>query len=171
MNKDKIEAIKLALEKIAKNTGEDEDAFICDLEDQFDIKITGEEVSSFRESLRAEHIWIWVLKPFNQEDYEVEKKNLYFINGQHPAPNNQFVKKERLVGKDYIKYPKYTLLSRVQDYIFERLLEEFGIKYEHFTESEWEDILASKEFKRAELQAAREIIAFEYHHKILSENT
>ena len=30
MSKDRIKIIKLALEKIAQNTGEDEDAFICD---------------------------------------------------------------------------------------------------------------------------------------------
>lgn len=167
----KIEDILLALEKIAKKTGEDEDEFICDLENQFDIRITEEEVSSLREALRAEYMWIWILKPFNQRDYKIEKEHLNFINIQHPYSINVFVKKKKLDGKYYIKYPKYIMLSRVQDYIFERLFEEYGIKYEDFTESDWEDIISSKKFKVTELQSARELIAYEIHHKILSENT
>lgn len=166
MNEYNVEDILLVLEKIAKKTGEDEDDYIYDLERQFDIKITEKEVSSLREILRAECIWIWVLKPFNQKDFKVEKEYLYFIKHQPPNSINKFVKKKKLDGKYYIKYPKYIMLSNVQDYIFEHLFEEYGINYDDFAEIEWEGIITSKQFKSAEIQVARELIANEIYHGV-----
>ncbi len=166
MNEYNVEDILLALEKIAKKTGEDEDDYIYKLESKFDIKITEKEISSLREILRAESIWIWVLKPFSQKEFKVEKKYLYCIKHQQPNSINKFIKKKKLDGKYYIKYPKYIILSNVQDYIFEHLLEEYGINYDDFAESEWEGIITSKQFKSAEIQVARELIAIEIYHKV-----
>ncbi|MFX1568986.1 MAG: hypothetical protein ACFFCV_11545 [Promethearchaeota archaeon] len=163
----KFSDILIALEKIAKKTGEDEDDSICDLKNQFNIRIA-EEASSLRESLGGKHIWIWILKPYNKKDLYTERYNLRFIKFQLSSSIYKIVRKEKVEGKYYIKYPKYILLSDVQDAIFERLYEEHGIKNKDFTEIEWEDILCSMEFKYAEIQMARELIAQEYHHKILS---
>ncbi len=154
-----IESILFVLEKIARSTGEDEDDDIFTLENEFNIKIKEEEIPSLRDVLKNECIWIWVLKPYNQKDYKSEKNNLHFIKHQYPGSINQLVKKEKLDGKDYIRYPKYVMASRVHDYIFECFLEDYGVKYEDFRESEWEVIITSKEFKLAELQVARELIA------------
>ncbi|MFX1570406.1 MAG: hypothetical protein ACFFCV_18750 [Promethearchaeota archaeon] len=171
MKQIKIADVLLALEKIVRKTGEDEDEIICDLDEQYNIKITEEELSSsLRESLSEEHIWIWVLKPFNKEKFKAEKKSLHSIKYDNQISINKLVRKEKIDGKYYIKCPKYILLSRVDDNIFECLLEDHGIKYEDLPRSEWETIICSKEFRQAQIQVARELIAHETHHELLYQN-
>jgi len=148
-------AVLLALEKISKNTGEDEDDEIFTLEREFNIKITEDEVSTLRDVLINESVWIWVLKPYTSKDYEKEK--LHLIKCSLSA--DKFLKKKELDGRFFIKYLERIILSRVHDSIFEDLLEEHEIEYKNLTKSEWEDIIASKQFKKAEIQVAREFIA------------
>jgi len=157
--------IFLVLEKIARNTGEDEDDTIGELNREFDIIITEEQVLSLKTTLKSEWIWIWVIRPFNQKDYEVEKRSLYFVNHYDPDSVNKYVTMQKVDGKDFIKYSGGILLSNVHDYIFERLYEEYGINYKGFTESKWEGVITSKQFKAVEIQAARELIAIKIYHK------
>lgn len=166
MKEDRFKDVILILEKIARNIGEDEDDTIYQLNSEFDIRITEEQVLSLKTTLKSEWIWIWVLKPFKQKDYEVEKRNLYFINPLCPDSVDKYVKKQKVDGKYFIKYIKGVILSNVHDYIFECLFEEYGINYEDLTKRKWEGVITSKQFKAAEIQAARELIAFEIYHKV-----
>jgi len=166
MSKHDAEGILLALEKIARKTGEDEDDFISELERHFDIIITEEEVLLLKEVLRFEHVCIWVLKPFSQTGFLEKKEVFYFVKRQVPNLLNILVMKKEINGSHYIQYPRYVMLSAIQDSIFEELLEDHGINYYDFTENEWEDVLTSNQYKSTVIQIARELIAQVIYHEV-----
>lgn len=162
MNEENYEEVLLVLEKIARDTGEDEAGCIYHLENEFNLKIMEERVEPplpLRPLLKLELIWVWVLKPYNPKEYETRREYLYSHILHRSYSVDKYVMRQKIDGKYYIKYPESAILSVVQEYIFEQLLEDYGIELSNFTKSEWEDIITSKQFKKAEIQVARELIA------------
>lgn len=159
MNKDVYEKILFMLNKIARNTGELEDDSIYNLESQFNIYITEEEVSQ----LRNREIWIWIIKPFNIDDYENEKRRLDLKDLSYPIDN--LTKKQQLNGKYYIKYPERIPYYSVNDNLLGDLLRMCQV-CEGLTGQEWEVIKKTSQWKDAEIQIARELIAKKIYREV-----
>ena len=133
LNKDKIKEIKIALYKIAREMGEDEDPNIQNLTN-FGVTITKEEIVNFS----CRHRCFFITEPFQEQKYEELRKEL----------ENSFLysKLEDLIsvlwknGKKFMKYPYKVEEYVISDNIFDDLEEEHEIKWTNYTEKDWEEI-------------------------------
>ncbi len=151
MNKNKKDDVLEGLKGIARTRGEEEDDTISELKEYYDIDITEEEVTS----LRGGDLWMYVIKPFKEDEYDKEKE---LFKNKIPSVNiGDYIKKIEKNGKFYIKYPEYVDIRRIQNKISEDLKEKYRIDEEH-EDINWDKIFSSKEWKVAEIQVARELI-------------
>lgn len=148
---EKINKIFLVLDKICRNTGEDEDDNIIDLENYADMRITDEEI----EEIRGREIWIWIIEPMNEDLLKYIKKKLENYN----FSISKYMKKFEQDGIKYIKYPKKIDICAVRKDIFEIMKEEHGIKSSDLKCYEWAYLQETEIWRRTEVQVAREIIA------------
>lgn len=146
-----IKKINLALEKICRNTGEDEYENIIDLESDANIHITYEKI----EELSRRELWIWIIEPMDEDlQKHIEKKMM-----SYNLSISKYMKILKQDGIKYVKYPKKIEICAIYKDIFEILKEEHGIKSSDLSCYEWEHLQDTKLWKRAEIQIAREIIA------------
>ena len=148
---EKLNRIMLVLERSARALGQEEDEGIVRLEQEFKIIITKEKLA-----FQNQHIWIMVLKPFTNEDYELAKQQLDFPNLSHLA--DEYVIKCQLDGMEYIKYPERIEVWKVHSNISDDLTNSSRF-CRSLTEAEWEVIMGTVQWQMAEIQIARELIA------------
>jgi len=152
--REKVENILIALEKIARETGEEEYNHIIFLASKKGIIIT-EELTS---SLSYRNIMVWVLIPFIEEKFTAFKLNFNSI-----FPSNFVDKILQKIEKNnviYIKYPESIQTFKIDEDIFEVLTEEHGIECNELNEAEWEKIKDTNIWKSSVVQIARELVAF-----------
>lgn len=143
----------IALNKISRDTGEDEFEAIVSLEEISDIRITSIETSH----RITNQIGIMILEPFDDMKYE-NIKNSYMSNSIFNL-FKKYVKILILNEKVYIEYPIFIDISIVHDELFEDLKEEHCIISDNFSESQWEQLQNTELWRKAEIQVSREIIA------------
>ena len=152
--REKIETVLLGLEKIARETGEDEYELIFSLAFEKGIIIT-EEISSL---LFYNHISVWILKPFVKEEFEASRSAWISRYPSHLVDINlQKIEKNRRL---YIKYPENIEIYRIYDDLFDVLTEEHGIECDDINEAEWKEIKDTDIWKSSVFQTARELVAF-----------
>ncbi|GAI90568.1 unnamed protein product [marine sediment metagenome] len=151
--KKKIENLLLGLEKVARNTGEDEYDLIFFLANEDGIHITNIITPSFF----SNQIAVGVLKPYTEEEYK--RLKLYFISRFHSYLLDELLNKFEKGGVSYIRYLEFIDNWQVYSDIFEVLNEEHGIKSNQFNEIEWLEIFDTKEWKSCFIQTARELVA------------
>lgn len=144
--------INIALNKISRDTGEDEFETIVSLEEINDIRITSKETSH----RITNQIGIMILEPFDDMKYE-NIKNSYMSNSIFNL-FKKYVKILILNEKVYIEYPIFIDISIVHDELFEDLKEEHCIISDNFSESQWEQLQNTELWRKAEIQVSREII-------------
>ncbi len=148
----------LSLEKIAKSTGEDEDDNIHLLEQEFQVFIDKNEILD----LRGSAIWIYITKPCNSIIYQSVRDKFMSLLPLALIPEDllrKYVKKVNMNGKSYVKYPERVEIWQIYESINQDLGEDHEFPIEKLSESEWAKIYCSPEWKKAEVQVAREIIA------------
>ncbi len=144
----------MCLLKIAKETGEEESDLIIDLE-ELGFKISSDEAPAFRANQKA----VWVFEPFDKSRYEKARAEFQFLAPPHLT--DQYVQRIEIEAKQYLKYPQSVEKSLINEAIFETLKAEYEIKYDDFTEEEWNNFQGTDEWKRGETHLLREIIAAE----------
>lgn len=157
--KEKLEKVLIALEKIARETGEDECEDIFLLAFKKGITISN-EISS---SLLYYDIAVWVVKPFDKEEFEIIKSAL---NSRFPSCLvDNILHKIEENNKFYIKYPVNIQIYKIDEDIFEVLTEEHGIDCNKINEDEWGEIKKTEIWKSAIFQTARELVAYNIKNK------
>lgn len=151
IDKEKLKTIELALEKICRDTGEDEYDPITDLEEKYKIRITNKKI----ETLNGRQIWIWVIKPFEEQTLTNIKEYLRKLN----LPLSEFIETVEIHQQKYIKYPEKLAICAIHKNIFEVMKCEHGITGNYLKCYEWEQIQNSELWKKAETQITRELIA------------
>lgn len=150
----KKDKIFLSLEKIARDTGEDEYEIIFQLAKEKGINIT----YKITPSLRFNQITIWVLRPYSDEEYQ--KLRIFFISRFPSYLVDTILHKIEKDGISYINYPEFVENWQVNDDIFEVLNEVHGIRCSELNEIEWSDIFNTKIGRSAMIQTARELVAY-----------
>ena len=151
--REKIEKVLLGLEKIARETGEDEYELIYLLASEKGIIITN-EISSF---LFYSHVAIWLLKPFTNEKFDAIKSTL---NSQFPSGLiDKILQRIEKYNNFYLRYPETIQIYKIDEEIFEFLTEEHGIDCNEINEAEWEEIKKTDIWKSSVNQTAREMVA------------
>lgn len=140
--------IIIALNKIARDTGELEYDSIYFLESKLKINITFKEICE----LRGRYIWVWVIRPLDEKlliylERKLARLNLPFLN---------YLKIFKYKKLNYVKYPEEIETCRVSKEIFEILREQHGLTDNSF---EWEKIQNTKTWLIAQTQVTREFIA------------
>jgi len=146
MDKEIHQRLLIALSKIARETGEDEDNKIIDLRD-IEIVISDKNIEFI-----GKYIRIYISEPYTEFRYNQNVNSFQIID-------RDLIKIFNLNGKEFIKYPHNIERWKVDQEIFEDLKEEHDIKDCHFNENEWIKIQSSKEWKECQIQVARELIA------------
>ena len=146
MFKDKFsEALHCLSDIIAKEGGGDEDDAIIALDEQLNIKI-----SSKNPMFGGLAIGVWVKEPYS---------NSRFIELKRRPPIEHSVNDELIGGKRIIKYPQYESQSDVGNNINDDLKYECEIKDKDLTEDEWFKLNSTPEYKKAQVQVTRELVA------------
>lgn len=156
----KNDKILLSLEKIARDTGEDEYEIIFQLAKEKGINITNENTPS----LSFNQMTIWVLRPYDVEKYK--RITLYFFSRFPSYLVDAILHKIEKDGKSYIKYPAFIDNWQVFDDIFEVLKEEHGILDSELNEIDWSEIFNTRIWRSAVIQTARELIAYNIHNEL-----
>ena len=151
IDRKKLKTIESALEKISRDTGEDEYDSIIDLEMKFNIWITKEKI----ETLNGRQIWIWVIEPFEEQTLTNIKEYLKKLN----LPLSEFIETVEFHQEKYIKYPEKAAICAIHKDILEIMKNEHGITGNYLKCYEWEQIQNSELWKKAEIQITRELIA------------
>ena len=152
LNKDKIKEIKIALDKIARETGEDEDPNIHLLAEN-GIWVSKEEIEFFC----CRHRGFFIIEPFQEQKFEELRKkfeNLFLYSKPEDLISVMWKK-----GKKFMKYPYLVEDYVISDNIYEDLEEEHEINCTNYTEKAWEEIKKLESWKKCEAQVTREIIA------------
>ncbi len=140
--------IIIALNKIARDTGELEYDSICFLESKLKINIMFKEICE----LRGRYIWVWVIRPLDEKLLIYLEKKLARLN----LPFLNYLKIFKYKKLNYVKYPEEIETCRVNKEIFEILREQHGLTDNSF---EWEKIQNTKTWLIAQTQVTREFIA------------
>jgi hypothetical protein len=154
LNKDNINETKIALDKIARETGEDEDPNIQLLAEN-GIWVSKEEIEFFS----CRHLCLYVLEPFQDHQFEEIKKKIQKVLPSYKT--KCYLKVIKKDGKEYIKYPRLVEDWKISQNILEDLKERHMINNDFLTEDEWIEIQSLEPWKRCERQVAREIIALD----------
>ena len=149
--KEKLEKVNLALNKIARDLGENEYESIYILEKQNNIKVEFQEVGE----LRGRNIWIWVIIPYSKESLELVRGKVCKFD----IPLLEFIKNFYIFNQKFIKYPEKVESCRVNKEIFGLLKEMHGISSSYFKDYEWEQIQNSDTWIKAQVEIAREFVA------------
>ena len=146
--------IKIALPKIARETGEEEDPNIQSLAEK-GIWVSKEEIVNFS----CRHRVFFIFEPFQEQRYEELRKELESLL-LYSKPEN-LISIMRKKGKNFMKYPYLVEDNVISDNIFDDLEEEHEINCKDYTEKDWEVIKKLESWKKCESQVAREIIALD----------
>lgn len=149
--KENLKRIEIALNKIARCSGEDEYESILILEEKTKIKIEFEEIKE----LKGRNIWMWVVIPYNKVNLNFLEEKLSKLD----LPFENYLKIIRVNKKLFINYPEKVEICRVSKEIFEILKEEHNITSNLLNCSEWEQIQNTKGWIHAQNQITRELIA------------
>jgi len=152
LNKDEINEIKIALDKIARETGEDEDPNIQYLA-IFEVSITKEEFVNFS----CRQTGFFIIEPFLEQKYEELRKELEELF--HYYKPEELISVMRKNGKNFMKYPYLVEDYVISNNIYEDLEEEHEINCTNYSEKDWEEIKRLESWKKCEDQVTREIIA------------
>ena len=150
----KKDKIFLSLEKIARDTGEDEYDLIFLLAKKDGITIT----DKITPSLSYNQITVWVLKPCTDEEYK--RLKLFFISRFPSHLLDNILHRFEKYGVSYIRYPEFIEIWQIYNDIFEVLIEEHGIRSNQFNEIEWLKIFDTEEWRSCVIQTARELVAY-----------
>jgi len=145
--------LEIELNKISRNTGEDEFDLIHSLKEKRDICITFEEIFP-----RVNNkVGIFILEPFSDKKYKEIKE--FYKSNYIPNLFKKYVKTITKNDRIYLRHPILVNISRINDEIIEDLKEEHGIVNSKFSEIQWEQIQNTESWRITEIQVAREIIA------------
>ena len=144
--------IKIALLKIAREIGEDEDPNIQLLAEK-GIWVSKEEFVNFS----CRHRGFFILEPFQEQKYEELRKELENLL-LYSKPED-LISVMRKNGKNFMKYPYFVEDNVISDNIYDDLEEEHEINCKNYTEKDWEEIKKLESWKKCEAQVTREIIA------------
>ena len=144
--------IKIALLKIAREIGEDEDPNIQLLAEK-GIWVSKEEFVNFS----CRHRGFFILEPFQEQKYEELRKKLENLL-LYSKPED-LISVMRKNGKSFMKYPYLIEDYVISDNIYDDLEEEHEINCKNYTEKDWEEIKKLESWKKCKAQVTREIIA------------
>jgi len=150
----KYSNIKIALRKIAREIGEEEDPNIHLLAEN-GIWVSNEEIVNFS----CRHRGFFILEPFQEQKYEDLRKELENLL-LYSKPED-LISVMRKNGKNFMKYPYLVEDNVISDNIYDDLEEEHEINCKNYTEKDWEEIKKLESWKKCERQVAREIIALD----------
>lgn len=151
INKNKLDKIEIALEKIARKNGEDEYYAISSLIDKKIIEIENKEIRE----LRNRYIWLWINSPYNKDVHSNLKKKINKYN----LSELEYIRIITKNNKKYIRYAEKIEVCGVYKDIFEILKDEHDIYSDFLKGFEWEQIQGTSKWNDAEIQIARELIA------------
>jgi len=143
----------IALEKISRNTGEDEYNSIWLLEEERNIRITSKE-TQFRMN---NQIGIFILEPYNSTRFSIIKEK--YISNLNLNLFKKCVEISIINEEVYIRHPIFVDYFKIYDDILEYLREEHGFVLDNISELEWEQLHNTPSWKKAEIKVAREFIA------------
>lgn len=146
--------IKIALRKIAREIGEEEDPNIQLLAEK-GIWVSKEEIVNFS----CRHRVFFILEPFQEQKYEELRKELENLL-LYSKPED-LISVMRKNGKNFMKFPYLVEDIVISDNIYDDLEEEHEINCKNYTEKDWEEIKKLESWKKCERQVAREIIALD----------
>ena len=152
LNKDEINEIKIAIDKIARETGEDEDPNIQYLA-SFGVSITKEEFVN----LSCRQRGFFIIEPFQEQKCEDLRRELEELFLYYKP--EELISVMRKNGKNFMKYPYLVEDYVISDNIYDDLEEEHEINCTNYTEKDWEEIKKLESWKKCEAQVTREIIA------------
>jgi len=152
LNKDEINEIKIAIDKIARETGEDEDPNIQYLAN-FGVSITKEEFVN----LSCRQRGFFIIEPFQEQKCEDLRRELEELFLYYKP--EELISVMRKNGKNFMKYPYLVEDYVISDNIYDDLEEEHEINCTNYTEKDWEEIKKLESWKKCEAQVTREIIA------------
>ncbi len=158
LGKVKEHTLKEALSKICRDMGEDEDINIVFLQKDCDIIITHTTIQISDPNYLA----VLVEEPFSMD--LLNKIRTDFRGFLH-----YYQKHIKIIPNDdicYIKYPKIIRLYEIDEDIFEMLENEHDIPDSYLDDYQWEELLNSELWKKAQTQIAREIIAYKFKNEI-----
>ena len=146
--------IKIALRKIAREIGEEEDPNIQLLAEN-GIWVSKEEIEFFS----CRHRGFFILELFQEQRYGELKKDLEGL--LFYSKLEDLISVMRKNGKIFMKYPYLVEDNVISDNIYDDLEEEHEINCKNYTEKDWEEIKKLESWKKCERQVARELIALE----------
>lgn len=153
LNQIEYRNLEVGLEKISRDTGEDEDDLIDLLRFEKDIWITSEKLECSNQNLKI----LYILEPIDKNRLNLVRSRL--IVSLTPLKLENFITEINKDGKFYIKYPFTITKIEITDNVYEDLVEEHGILLESFTLNDWEYIQELEIWEKCEIQVARELIA------------
>ncbi len=143
----------LLLEKIARETGEEEEEVIFELKEEHGVTIGEKEIRG----LTSGKIFIMIIRPFNVKSYRIKKKNLESELSE--VLTEKFTDTIKINGRLYFKCPEIVEQWCAYEEIFERMKATLGEDYYKLTGEQWAELEQKKEWRQALVQIAREIIA------------
>jgi spore coat protein CotF len=156
LKKPMTEKIAIALEKITRETGEDEDLILSELENE-GISILKKNVIP---SGRYTNIYIIESYKNSLEEKvrELSHQIIEYMKEHSRLGSFNQIKAEK---RESVLYEFSIDSERIDEEIFEDLKNEHNIKVSELTPKEWFDIQTSDLWKRSQIQVAREITARE----------
>ena len=148
--KEKLHNVIIALNKIARDTGEHEYESLIKLEKEFNIIVKSEDIKE----LRGRYIWVWIIRPFNENSHGFLARKLKKLN----LPLENYLKVTNF-NNNKIIYPEIIENCRVHKEICEILKEQHKINSSYLEDFEWERIQNSKTWIKAQIQITREFVA------------
>jgi len=144
----KYEKALTALDIIARPY--DEDELIVELEEEKGIIITEEDAPAYRANEKA----VWVEIPHSEKLIQKAKTNPMVADLYRELATT--IEKN---GKKYDRIPVNEVIGNISTVITDELCQEHGICDNDLTSKQWEQIIDTPEWKQAEKQKLREIIA------------
>ena len=143
----KYDEALFCLDQITELAGEEE---LSDCK-EYDIEVTSEIGPAWR----ANQIGLYVERPYDQKIFEDAMDQLQLLE----IPRHDTNRWIEIVDAKTIRYIQIEELSSIADVIFGRLENECRIKDSDLSEGEWGKLQDSSDWRKAEVEVARELIA------------
>jgi len=154
MTNDEIDAVILALKKIARELGENENIYMSILRDK-NIRILDEDIG-----LRPRYSEINLIEKFTRERYEQFLNPFDFFPNYLEGPIRIKSKEiERINGEKFLKYKISILRDQMDQEIYNDLKYECDIRDSDLSEEKWAKIRGIKLWNKCEQKVTKEVIA------------
>ncbi|MBD3211258.1 MAG: hypothetical protein GF311_01525 [Candidatus Lokiarchaeota archaeon] len=146
--------LNIALMRIARELGEDEDSKI------YNLQLKGIFLPVVKVQLKGSRIFVDIRETFQEKRYyELLKIFRNEINYYEKCLGRNFFELINQNGEKFIKYSILIQSQVVDQNINIDLFESYNFKENDMNEDEWFNLQNSDEWKKAQIQVAREIIS------------